>query len=217
MSTNSVTTRSTLGRIFHFFWSSLKAVHNLVFGTISVLVIIAVVVAIGAQQAPQVPKGGALVLNPSGVLVEQLTAFDMESLLLGLDVPDEALVKDIIDALALARDDKRIGLLVLDLDKLEGGLMPKLERIARAIADFKTSGKKVIALGKNYNQSAIFLAVHADEVLLNPEGSALAEGFGMYRTYYKTLLDNFEVSVNLFKVGQYKSATEPFIRDSMSE
>ena len=112
---------------------------------------------------------------------------------------------------------ERIGLLVLDLDGMGDGLLPKLERIAKAIADFKTDGKKVVAAGNNFSQSGLFLAVQADEVLLNPEGIALAEGFAMYRTYYKTLLDNFDVSVNLFKVGRYKSATEPYFRDSMSD
>ncbi|MGI9286369.1 MAG: signal peptide peptidase SppA, partial [Pseudomonadales bacterium] len=133
------------------------------------------------------------------------------------DVPQQALVKDIIDALALAKDDKRIGLLVLELDKLEGGLLPKLERVAAAISDFKSSGKKVIAIAQNYSQPALLLAVQADKVLLNPEGIAVPEGFGMFRTYYKTLLDNADVSINLFKVGKYKSAVEPFFRDSMSD
>ena len=206
-----------LAQFLNFLWGSLKAIHTLVFGFISLAIIVAILVAVGSQKKAEVPDGGALVLNPRGVLVEQKTAIDPASVLQIRDLPKESLVKDIIDALALARDDERIGLLVLHLDGLDGGLLPKLERIATAISDFKTSGKKVIAIGNNYNQSAIYLAVHADEVLLNPEGSALAEGFGMYRTYYKTLLDNFEVSVNLFKVGKYKSATEPFIRDSMSE
>ncbi len=206
-----------LVKFFNILWGSLKAIHTLVFGFISLAIIVAILLAIVSQDTAEVPDGGALVLNPRGVLVEQKTAIDPASVFQSGDLPKESLIKDIIDALALARDDERIGLLVLDLDGLDGGLLPKLERIARAISDFKTSGKKVIAIGNDYNQSAIFLAVHADEVLLNPEGSALPEGFGMYRTYYKTLLDNFEVSVNLFKVGKYKSATEPFIRDSMSE
>ena len=68
-----------------------------------------------------------------------------------------------------------------------------------------------------YAPSALFLSDHADEVLMDPEGAALIEGYGMYRTYYKTLLENFDVSINLFKVGEYKSAMEPYIRDNMSD
>ncbi len=200
-----------------FLWNSLKAAQTLVFGIFSLILIIAVVVAIGARQGPKIPDGGALVLNPSGLLVEQKTALEFKALLQGRKKPDETLIKDIIDALALARDDDRIQSLVLRLDELQGGLLPKLQRIANAIADFKTSGKRVVATGMSYNQSSLLLAAQADEVLLNPEGFALPQGFSMYRTYYKTLLENFDVSINLFKVGKYKSAVEPFFRDSMSD
>ena len=100
---------------------------------------------------------------------------------------------------------------------MNSSYIPILQRIAKAIDDFKSSGKKVIAIGTQYTQSALFLAAHADEVLMDPEGAALIEGYGMYRTYYKTLLENFDVSINLFKVGEYKSAMEPYIRDNMSD
>jgi protease IV len=204
-------------RVLRLLWDGLKVVHSLVFGIISVLIVVAVVAAIATQKSPHVPDGGALVLNPSGALVEQKSALEPAALLQSGEVPHEVLVKDIIDALALAKTDDRIGLLVLDMDDLSGGLLPKLERISRAIVDFKQSGKKVIAVGDFYTQSGLFLAVQADEVLLDPEGIALPEGFGTYRTYYKTLLENFDVSVNLFKVGKYKSAAEPFFRDNMSD
>jgi protease IV len=213
MAMNILSPRSWL----QFLWNSLKAAHTLVFGIFSVLLIIAVFVSISEPGAAKIPDGGALVLNPSGLLVEQKTALEFEALLQGQEKPNETLVKDIIDALALARDDDRIQSLVLRLDELQGGLLPKLQRIANAIADFKTSGKRVVATGMNYNQSSLLLAAQADEVFLNPEGFALPQGFSMHRTYYKTLLENFDVSINLFKVGKYKSAVEPFFRDSMSD
>ena len=204
-------------RFLSLLWDGLKVVHSLVFGILSILIVIAIVAVIAEQKSPDVPDGGALVLNPKGVLVEQKSALDLAALLQTRDLPQEVLVKDIVDVLALAKTDDRIGLLVLDLDDLAGGLLPKLERISKAIANFKESGKKVIAVGNFYTQSGLFLAVQADDVLLDPEGIAVPEGFGMYRTYYKTLLDNFDVSVNLFKVGKYKSAAEPYFRDSMSD
>ncbi|MGI9288868.1 MAG: hypothetical protein ACR2P1_26055, partial [Pseudomonadales bacterium] len=126
MSTDSIDKRGIVARIFRFLWKSLKAVQTVVFGVIAVLLIIAIVVALIGQRGPKIPDGGALVLNLRGVLVEQESSIGPESLLQGRDVPQQALVKDIIDALALAKDDKRIGLLVLELDKLEGGLLPKL-------------------------------------------------------------------------------------------
>ncbi len=217
MTTDSPNKRGIIARFFRFLWHSLKAINTLVFGCIALLIITVVIVTVVGQRGLVIPTGGALVLNPQGVLVEQQTTVGAAALLQGSDVPQQALVKDLVDALALAKDDDRIGLVVLELEKLEHGLLPQLETIAAAIVDFKASGKKVIAVANDYSQSALFLAVQADEVLLNPEGSAVPQGFGMYRTYFKTLLDNTDVSVNLFKVGKYKSATEPFLRDSMSE
>lgn len=208
---------STLRRFSGFLWNSLKAAHTLVFGLISVLLILALIASMAEQQSAEVPEGGALVLNLGGALVEQKTAVDFSALLQGQELPEETLVKDVIDALHLAAEDDRIQSLVLRLDDFQGGLLPKLERVARAIADFKATGKRVVAVGMGYSQSGLFLAAQADEILLNPEGFAIPQGFSMYRTYYKTLLENFDVSVNLFKVGKYKSAVEPFFRDSMSE
>ena len=110
-----------------FLWNSLKAAQTLVFGIFSLILIIAVFISIGEQRGPKIPDGGALVLNPSGLLVEQKTALEFEALLQGQEKPDETLVKDIIDALRLARDDDRIQSLVLSLDDLQGGLLPKLQ------------------------------------------------------------------------------------------
>ena len=204
-------------RFFSILWKSLKAIQIFVFGIISLLLLIALIGIAGLADSKEVPDGGALVLNPVGALVEQKLTLDIQDLLLTGDLPKQVLVKDILDALALAKKDARIEYLILDLDNMNSSYIPILQRIAKAIDDFKSSGKKVIAVGTQYTQSALFLAAHADEVLMDPEGAALIEGYGMYRTYYKTLLENFDVSINLFKVGEYKSAMEPYIRDNMSD
>ena len=204
-------------RFFSILWKSLKAIQIFVFGIISLLLLIALIGIAGLADSKEVPDGGALVLNPVGALVEQKLTLDIQDLLLTGDLPKQVLVKDILDALALAKKDARIEYLILDLDNMNSSYIPILQRIANAIDDFKSSGKKVIAIGTQYTQSALFLAAHADEVLMDPEGAALIEGYGMYRTYYKTLLENFDVSINLFKVGEYKSAMEPYIRDNMSD
>ena len=204
-------------RFFSILWESLKAIQIFVFGIISLLLLISLIGIAGLADSKEVPDGGALMLNPVGTLVEQKLTLDIQDLLLTGDLPKQVLVKDILDALALAKKDARIEYLILDLDNMNSSYIPILQRIAKAIDDFKSSGKKVIAIGTQYTQSALFLAAHADEVLMDPEGAALIEGYGMYRTYYKTLLENFDVSINLFKVGEYKSAMEPYIRDNMSD
>jgi len=217
MKTDSPGKRGIVSRFFRFLWRTLKAVTILVYGLIAVFIIGSAVFAFASQRGPEIPEGGALLLNPEGALVEQQSAVDVNTLLLNDGPPPEVLVKDIVDALLFAKDDDRIKLVVLQLDGLNHGLLPKLERIVAALAEFKTSGKKVIATGDNYSQSALYIAAHADEVLMNPEGVAALHGFSIYQPYFKSLLEKHDVSVNVFKVGKYKSAVDPFIRDDMSE
>jgi protease-4 len=204
-------------RVLAFLWQSLKVIQVFVFGIISLILVVALLVGGLWGNDTEVPDGGALLLNPGGGLVEQKTALDPLTLLTSGEVPKQTLVKDILDALALAKNDERIQYVVLDFDNMGSSYISKLQRIAAAIDDFKSSGKKVIATGAQYSQSGLFLAAHADEVLMNPEGAALPEGYGMYRTYYKTLLENYDVSINIFRVGKFKSALEPFFRDDMSD
>ena len=217
MTTDSSKKPNIIIRVLRFFWRSLKALNTIVFGLIALFIIVAVLAALANKGDQAIPEGVALLINPEGALVEQKTVADATALLQGGQPPQQTLVKDVLDALALAKDDSRIGLVVLQLDSLDYGILPKLERISAAIADFKTSGKKVIAIGENYSQSALFLAAHADEVLLNPEGMALPMGFSMNNMYFKSFLEKHDVTVNLFKVGKYKSAVDPYLRDDMSE
>ncbi len=202
---------------FRFLWRALQAGQIVLFGGLALGLAIALVVGLLTSDKPDIPDGGALVLNPSGFLVEQKSAINPQEFIQTGEGPNETLVQDLVDALKLAKVDQRIKLVVLNLENFNGGLMPHLELIAEAISQFRESGKKVIAASFGYGQSDLFLAAHADEILLNPEFAALPEGYGTYRTYYRTLLDNFDVSVNLFRVGKYKSAAEPYIRDNMSE
>lgn len=214
-STGSPKKRWFISRFFGLLWRSLKALNTLVFGLASIFLIVAILYGIFGMRGPEIPTGSALTLSPAGTLVEQETT--ISGLWQGYDLPQQTLVKDLIDALALARDDNRIAIVVLELDNLDHGLLPTLESITAAIVDFKISGKKVIAVANNYSQSALYLAAQADEVLLNPEGMAVPEGFSMYSPYFKSFLEKQDVSINLFKVGTYKSAVDPFLRDNMSE
>ncbi|MGQ7847078.1 signal peptide peptidase SppA [Granulosicoccus sp. 3-233] len=217
MSKDSPQRPGIVRRFFRFLWRSMKVLNTLVFGLFSLALLAVILIAFIRQSGPDMPDGGALLLNPAGMLVEQETVVDAAALLQGQELPEQAEIRDIIDALSLAREDSRIGLVVLDLDKLHGGLLPGLQRVAEAMIHFRDGGKQLIAVADNYSQSALFLAAHADEVLLNPEGMAVPQGFSMYRTYFKDLLDEHDVTVNLFKVGKYKSAVDPFLRNDMSD
>ncbi len=187
---------------------------NLLF--LAIIVVLIVVVFSGG--GPEVPKSTVLVVAPAGSLVEQLGGDSIERMkqeLMGGGEP-ETLLKDLVDAIAAAKEDKRVKALVLDLDKIGSAGLTKLQDLGAAIDDFKTSGKPVIAAADNYSQSGYYLAAHADEIYIHPMGMALLDGFGRYRTYYKDGIDRLELDWNVFKVGTFKSAVEPYLRNDMS-
>ncbi len=167
------------------------------------------------------PDGAALVLRPQGTIVEQLSAGDPLQRLVAQQagastLAKETLLKDLLDAIRAAKDDKRIKVLYLDLNDLGPSGLTKLRDLRAAILDFRSSGKKVVAYADSYLQTEYYLAAQADEVYLHPEGLLLLEGFGRWRNYYKQGLDRLGVEVHVFRVGEYKSYAEPYLRDDMS-
>jgi protease-4 len=155
------------------------------------------------------------------VIVEQLAAGDPVQRLLAEtvgagSVAKETLLKDLLDAIRAAKDDKRIKALYLDADDLSGAGLTKLRDLRAAIADFKKSGKKVVAYSDGLMQRQYYLAAQADEVYLHPDGMVVLHGFGRWRNYYKEGLDRYGVDVHVFRAGEYKSYGEPFLRNDMS-
>jgi len=172
-----------------------------------------------SSDKPKIAEKTALTIEPRGRLVEQLTAKSFDQILdqaRGTQV-QETLVKDVIDAIDAAKDDDRVQVLVLNLSSFGGGQLTKLQDVAKAITDFKTTGKKVVATADFYAQDAYYLAAHADEVITHHMGAVILEGFGRYRMYYKEGVDKLGLDVHIFKVGTFKSAVEPFLRNDMSE
>lgn len=170
---------------------------------------------------PKVPDGAALVLKPEGAIVEQLAGGDPIQRFLAESAgagaaAKETLLKDLLDAIRAAKDDKRIKALFLDTGDMSSAGMTKLRDLRAAIADFKKSGKKVVAYADGYMQPQYYLAAQADEVYLHPQGLVLIEGFGRWRNFYKEGLDRFGIEVHVFRVGEYKSFVEPYLRNDMS-
>ncbi|MDA9839554.1 signal peptide peptidase SppA [Porticoccaceae bacterium] len=151
-----------------------------------------------------------------GFLVDQKTYTDPLEKLLSQGMESETLVRDIIEALDAAASDSRITHLLLDTDYMAGAGLSKLEEISSALVRFKQSGKPIIAVADDYGQQQYYLAAHADEILLNPLGSVLITGFASYRSYYKEALDKLRVKMHIFRVGDFKSAVEPYMGNSMS-
>ncbi len=165
---------------------------------------------------PEVPEHAVLVIKPEGRVVEQLVRPNADSFPFSLPDKDQVLIKDIHRALELARDDPKIELVRLELDKLQPTPLAKLQDLRRAIELFKTSGKPVIASGHAYSQSQYYLAATADRVYLHPLGMIELTGFALYQNYFKSALDKLNVDIHLFRAGEYKSAGEPLVRDNMS-
>jgi protease-4 len=158
-----------------------------------------------------------LLVDPEGELVEQLAGDPLDRALGELqgDGVHQVLVRDLVDSVEAAAGDERIKAVVLRLEKMEAGGLPTLQSVARALDKVRKAGKKVSALGDSFDQGQYYLAAHADEVYLNDLGGVLIDGFGYYRTFLKGALDKLQVDLNVFRVGEYKSFVEPFIRDDM--
>ncbi|NOH79245.1 signal peptide peptidase SppA [Vibrio sp. RE86] len=170
---------------------------------------------------PSAPKESALIVNISGPIVEQSTYVNpMDSLtgsFFGKNLPKENVLFDIIDTIRHAKDDSNVSGLVLALRDMPETNLTKLRYIAKALNEFKASGKPVYAVGDIYNQSQYYLASYADKIYLAPDGAVMLKGYSAYSLYYKTLLEKLDVNTHVFRVGTYKSAIEPFIRDDMSD
>ncbi len=221
--TRSRASRGIGGRIAAFL-RSLFRIIELSARLIVSLTILALVVLLIAwvvpRGGPDVPDSTALVLAPSGLLVEQLTGYPAEQLLLdflGQPTEAETLMKPLLEAIERAVDDDRVKVLVLDLDRLAGAGLSKLQELGRAIDAFKQSGKPVVAFADFYFQPQFYLASRADEVFLHPMGMVVVPGYGTYRSYYKDAIDKIEARWNVFRVGEYKSAVEPYTRNDMSD
>lgn len=209
-----------VGSIVGGTWWAIKGFMVLILTILFYIILISILGAIGANKPAEVPKGGALVLAPQGLLVEQLTEMDPFSVFsLMSGGSNEVLVSNVVKAIDTAAEDDRIKVLVM---KLDGLAIPtfyasKSYKIAEAVDRFKASGKDVIALGNGYGQGGYLIASHADEIWMHPFGNVFFQGYERSGTYMKTLLDNMMITIHPFKVGEFKSAIEPQTRDDMSE
>ena len=206
-----------LRRLLGFIGTIVNGVRTLI-GLIFIGLLLLMLTGLFADDIQPMPDSGALYLAPSGTLVDQKTYFDPldEILAEGSQQDSETLVRDIVEAVNTASNDRRITHLVLDTDFMASASLSKLEEISVALLQFKKSGKPIIAVADNLSQSQYYLAAHADEILLNPLGSVMITGFGSNRSFFKDALDKLKINIHIFRVGKFKSAVEPYIGNSMS-
>jgi protease-4 len=206
-----------LARILHGVWHGLDALRRFLH-LLLLLALFGLLIGALRQVNPRLPEKAALVVRPSGDIVEQLSGEPLERALQEArgDEHAETLLWDLTDSIHAAAGDSRIQVLALDLEKFEGGSQPSLAEFAAALREFRASGKKVIAYGAELTQERYYLAAQADEIYLDPMGFVLIDGYDRYRTYLKDALDKLGVDINVFRVGAFKSAVETYTRTSMS-
>ncbi len=177
-----------------------------------------VILALLARGVPRLGPNTVLLLKPQGQLVEQYSIDAASRALARLSGQPvgQVQVRDLVAAIDTAAHDPDISRILLDTDELQFGGMGALEEVGAALDRFRAAGKPVIAWGTGMDQMQYLLAAHAGKVLLDPDGSLMITGLSNYRSYFKDLLDKLGVHAHLFRVGQFKSAAEPFVLDQPS-
>ncbi|HID9655952.1 TPA: signal peptide peptidase SppA [Serratia marcescens] len=211
--------------IFRWTWRLLNFIRELILNLFLVLLIlvgVGIYLSFQSSSTSTAPARGALLVDLSGVVVDQpsvnnrVRQWGRELLGASSSRLQENSLFDVVDSIRKAKDDKNITGMVLQLNDFAGADQPSLRYIGKALREFRDSGKPIFAIGDSYNQTQYFLASYANKIYLSPQGAVDLHGFATNNLYYKSLLDMLKVTTNIFRVGTYKSAVEPLIRDDMS-
>jgi protease-4 len=226
---NQVVRRGPIAAFFVGLWDVMNFVRrlilNILFFGLLFLFLLIFVAAMGGMMSG---GGGAkpldvrttLVVAPEGRLVEQFSVDPIRRALakaMGDRSAEEIQLRDLVRAIDAAKDDKNIERMLLRVDGLQPSGYASMREVAASLARFRAAGKQIVAFGENLEQSQYLLAAQANEVYIDPMGSMLLEGLGRYRQYYRRgLQEKLGVDVHLFRVGEFKSAAEPYILDAAS-
>ena len=218
---NEVRRRGPIAAFFVGLWNAMNFTRRLVFNLLFFIVLLFVLYLLfaGGGLKP-LNNRTTLVVAPEGRLVEQYssdTATRAMARVLGDQRDEEVQLRDLLRALDAARTDKRIERVYVRFDRLQPAGFASLREVAAALGRVRASGKQVVAFGESFMQGQYLLAAQANEVYLDPMGGLLLEGLDRYRLYYRQgLQEKLGVDVHLFKVGEYKSAAEPYVLDAAS-
>lgn len=204
--------------VFGAIWSLVVGLYRIVIVLSLASLIISLWVVSQGGPAKKVADNVALVLYPSGDLVEAFDQDPAQRVLEDLagERPNQTLLRDLTDALDKAAVDPRIKLVVLRLDDMQHAGLAQLQELGAAVVRFRGSGKKVYAFAPEFDQASYLVAAQADHISLDPMGMVMIQGLGLYQNYFKEALDKLGIEINIFRIGEYKSAVEPFERNDMS-
>ncbi|WP_409307783.1 signal peptide peptidase SppA [Pectobacterium sp. B1J-3] len=209
--------------LFKWTWRLLNFIREFILN-IFLIVLILIGIGIYSQFTSSLAETtrGALLVNLTGVVVDhpsvnnKLRQLGREFFGASSNRRQENSLFDIVDSIRQAKSDDNITGMVLDLSDFVGADQPSLQYIGKALREFRDSGKPIYAIGDSYNQSQYYLASFANTISLTPQGSVDLHGLATNNLYFKSLLDTLKVTTHIFRVGTYKSAVEPYLRDDMS-
>ena len=208
-------------RLLKGIWRVLSGISRAISVLVPLLFVTIFVIAFSTtlnESTPEpLPERAALLIAPSGPLVEDSPPVDTLSAFINQDYDQPVLLNDVVRSIRWAATDERITALVFDLENLAGPSTSQTLEISSAIEVFRASGKPVIAAGDFYSQAHYLLASQADHILLHPEGGMFLEGFSVYRSYLRSFLEKTRVTMHVFRAGENKSAVEPYLRNDMSD
>ena len=196
---------------------------NLVFLIIILLIFSGIALIKEVNKKEVIPQSGTLIMDLEGVVVDNSLysdeIYEIQDKIYGkrVNLSRENSLFDLVQKISQATSDPNIKSLVLKLDNFVGADMSSLQYIGKYLTKFKAANKPIYAIGSNFNQSQYYLASYANKIYLTPLGAVSVFGLSANNLYYKTLLDNLKINTHVFRVGTYKSAIEPFIRDNMSD
>ena len=192
---------------------------NVIFFALLFVLLLALIAGFAGSHSQRVIQSDSvLVIKPKGELVEQYSVEPMQRALASLagNAPKQVQLRDLVGSIDAAAKDARVTRILLEPGELQGGGFAALREVGAALDRFRAAGKPVVAWAPSYDQGQYYLASHADRVLVDPQGGVMITGLANYRLFYKDLLDKLGVDVHLFRVGQFKSAAEPYILDHAS-
>lgn len=218
----------TIGKGIKYTWKAINLVRDIILNVVFFIIILSIIGIVGLINNPRSvvdssTQSGVLVVDLEGIIVDSMV-YDQDIYKLTKKLNNNAVdpnrqnnLFELTHKIAQAADDPLIKGIVLKLDNFTGGNLANLQYLAKYLQKFKATGKPIYAFGSNFDQNKYYLASVADKISLINQGNVALYGFSTNNFYFKSLLDNLKVNTHVFKVGTYKSAVEPFLRNDMSE